>query len=83
MTIVPPPLAPPLRKINPPQWSRPSGSSHAMVGTGTFVFVGGQIATDDAGRVTAVGLVPQHAKPCGTSGQSSPRRAERLNMLRR
>jgi enamine deaminase RidA (YjgF/YER057c/UK114 family) len=30
-----------------------------MVGTGTIVFVGGQIATDDAGRVPSVGLVPQ------------------------
>jgi enamine deaminase RidA (YjgF/YER057c/UK114 family) len=30
-----------------------------MAGTGTFVFIGGQIATDNAGRVTCVGLVPQ------------------------
>jgi enamine deaminase RidA (YjgF/YER057c/UK114 family) len=30
-----------------------------MAGTGTFVFVSGQIATDNAGRVTSVGLVPQ------------------------
>jgi enamine deaminase RidA (YjgF/YER057c/UK114 family) len=30
-----------------------------MAGTGTIVFVGGQIATDNAGRVTALGLVPQ------------------------
>ncbi len=59
MTIVPPPLATPLRGINPPQWPSPRGYSHAMVGTGTFVFVGGQIATDSAGRVTSVGLVAQ------------------------
>jgi enamine deaminase RidA (YjgF/YER057c/UK114 family) len=30
-----------------------------MAGTGTFVFIGGQIATDNAGRVASVGLVPQ------------------------
>ena len=59
MTIVAPLLATPLREINPPKWPSPRGCSHAMAGTGTFVFVGGQIATDNAGRVTAVGLVPQ------------------------
>jgi enamine deaminase RidA (YjgF/YER057c/UK114 family) len=59
MTIVPPPLATPLREINPPKWPSPRGYSHAMAGSGTFVFLGGQIATDNAGRVTSVGLVPQ------------------------
>ena len=59
MTIVPSPLAAPLRGINPPKWPSPRGYSHAMAGTGTFVFVGGQIATDNACRVTSVGLVPQ------------------------
>ncbi len=52
MTIVPPSMANPLREINPPKWPSPRGYSHAMAGTGTFVFVGGQIATDNAGRVT-------------------------------
>ncbi len=59
MTIVPPSLATPLRRIDPPKWPSPRGCSHAVAGTGTFVFIGGQIATDNAGRVTAVGLVPQ------------------------
>lgn len=59
MTIVSPPLATPLRGINPPQWPSPRGYSHAMAGTGSFVFVGGQIASDNEGRVTSVGLVPQ------------------------
>ena len=59
MTIVPPPMANSLREINPPKWPCPSGYSHAMADTGTFVFVGGQIATDNAGRVTTLGLVPQ------------------------
>jgi enamine deaminase RidA (YjgF/YER057c/UK114 family) len=52
-------MANPLREINPPKWPYPRGYSHAMAGTGTFVFVGGQIATDNAGRVTTLGLVPQ------------------------
>jgi enamine deaminase RidA (YjgF/YER057c/UK114 family) len=59
MTIVGPPLATPLREINPPKWPSPRGYSHAMAGTGTFVFIGGQIATDNAGRVASIGLVPQ------------------------
>jgi len=59
MTIVPPPLAAPLRSINPTKWPSPRGYSHAMAGTGTFVFISGQIATDNAGRVTSVGLIPQ------------------------
>jgi enamine deaminase RidA (YjgF/YER057c/UK114 family) len=59
MTIVPPSLATPLRTINPSKWPSPRGYSHAMAGTGSFVFIGGQIATDNAGRVTSVGLIPQ------------------------
>ncbi len=59
MTIVPPSLATPLRRVDPPKWPSPCGYSHAVAGTGTFVFVGGQIAADNAGRVTSVGLVPQ------------------------
>ena len=59
MTIVPPPMTTPLREINPPQWPSPRGYSHARAGTGTFVFVGGQIATDYTGQVTTVGLLLQ------------------------
>jgi len=59
MTIVPPPLATPLRKINPPELPRPRGFSHVVAGTGTFVFVSGQTATDHTGKVTTVGLLLQ------------------------
>ncbi|MGO4572710.1 RidA family protein [Microvirga sp. 2TAF3] len=59
MTIVPPPMAPPLWSIDPAKWPSPRGYSHAMAGTGTFVFISGQIATDNAGRVTSIGLIPQ------------------------
>jgi enamine deaminase RidA (YjgF/YER057c/UK114 family) len=58
VTIVPPP-APPLHKINPPELPRPRGFSHAVAGTGTFVFVSGQIATDHMGKVTTAGLLLQ------------------------
>jgi enamine deaminase RidA (YjgF/YER057c/UK114 family) len=58
VTIVPPP-APPLHKFNPPELPRPRGFSHAVAGTGTFVFVSGQIATDHMGKVTTAGLLLQ------------------------
>lgn len=48
-----------LQKINPAKWPAPCGYPHPVAGTGTFVFISGQIATDNAGRVTTVGLVPQ------------------------
>jgi enamine deaminase RidA (YjgF/YER057c/UK114 family) len=45
--------------VQPCGWPPPTGHAHAVVGSGTFVFVGGQIATDEAGRVTSFGLVAQ------------------------
>ena len=59
MTIIPSPLTPPLRKINPPEFPRPRGFSHAVAGTGTFVCIGGQMATDHTGKVATVGLLLQ------------------------
>lgn len=59
MAILRPPLATPLCRIAPSQWPSPSKHSPVVVGTDTFVFVSGQIATDDQGSVTSVGLVPQ------------------------
>lgn len=59
MTIVSLRPANSLRRIDPPKWPSPRGYSHGMAGMGTFVFVGGQIATDNAGRVTSIGLIPQ------------------------
>ncbi|MXQ10233.1 hypothetical protein [Microvirga makkahensis] len=48
MTTVPPTLAVPLRRIEPPRWPSLHGHSHAAAGTGTFVLIGGQIATGNA-----------------------------------
>ncbi|MBA1154645.1 RidA family protein [Microvirga mediterraneensis] len=59
MTIVSPRSATLLRRIDPPKWPSPRGYSHGMAGMGTLVFVGGQIAADNAGRVTSIGLIPQ------------------------
>jgi enamine deaminase RidA (YjgF/YER057c/UK114 family) len=45
--------------VQPSEWALPSDCAHAVVGTGTFVFVGGQIATDENGHIVTTGLVAQ------------------------
>jgi enamine deaminase RidA (YjgF/YER057c/UK114 family) len=47
-----------LTVLQPPSWPRPKGYANAMMGTGTFVLVSGQIGWDAEGRF-ADGLVPQ------------------------
>jgi enamine deaminase RidA (YjgF/YER057c/UK114 family) len=46
-------------RINPPELARPSGFSHAVVGTGTTVFLAGQTGTDVAGVIVDGGIVAQ------------------------
>lgn len=46
-----------IERVNPPALVRPSGFSHAVVGTGRVVFLAGQTATDAAGNVVAPGDV--------------------------
>jgi enamine deaminase RidA (YjgF/YER057c/UK114 family) len=53
------PAALPLTTVQPSGWARPSGCAHAVVGTGTFIFVGGQVATDENGRIATIGLIAQ------------------------
>jgi enamine deaminase RidA (YjgF/YER057c/UK114 family) len=48
-----------LQFVNPPELGRPSGFSHAAVGTGTVVFLAGQTALDASGRVVGRGVVEQ------------------------
>lgn len=48
--------------INPPELGRPSGFSHAAVGTGRIVFLAGQTALDDSGRIVGGGVVEQFEK---------------------
>lgn len=46
-----------ISRINPPSLVRPSGFSHAVVGSGRVVFLAGQTAVDASGRVVAPGDV--------------------------
>ncbi len=48
-----------IERVNPPELARPSGFSHAVVGTGTVVFLAGQTALDADGRITGDGIVAQ------------------------
>jgi enamine deaminase RidA (YjgF/YER057c/UK114 family) len=48
-----------LQRVNPPELARPSGFSHAVVGTGRVIFLAGQTALDAEGRVTGEGVVEQ------------------------
>ncbi len=47
-----------LTTLQPPSWPRPKGYSNAMMGSGTFILVGGQIGWDQQGQF-AEGLVAQ------------------------
>jgi enamine deaminase RidA (YjgF/YER057c/UK114 family) len=51
-----------LEFVNPPELGRPSGFSHAAVGTGKVVFLAGQTALDDTGRIVGDGVVEQFEK---------------------
>jgi enamine deaminase RidA (YjgF/YER057c/UK114 family) len=46
-----------IERVNPPSLARPSGFSHAVVGSGRVVFLAGQTATGVDGRVVAPGDV--------------------------
>lgn len=48
-----------LRRINPPSLAAPSGFSHAVVATGTTVFLAGQTGTSASGAIVAGGVVVQ------------------------
>lgn len=48
-----------LEHVNPPELGRPSGFSHAVVGSGTTVFLAGQTALDAEGRLVGTGIVEQ------------------------
>ena len=48
-----------LRRVNPDSLARPSGFSHAVVGTGTTVHLAGQTALDASGTIVGDCLVGQ------------------------
>ena len=45
--------------VNPPELARPSGFSHAAVGSGKVVFLAGQTALDSDGRIVGDNVVGQ------------------------
>lgn len=48
-----------MKRINPPSLVAPSGFSHAVVATGTTVFLAGQTGMSADGAIVAGGVVPQ------------------------
>lgn len=48
-----------LRRVNPPSLARASGFSHAVVATGTTVFLAGQTGMTADGAIVPGGVVPQ------------------------
>lgn len=46
-------------RIDPPELARPSGFTHAVVATGTTVFLAGQTALDASGAIVGDGIVGQ------------------------
>lgn len=48
-----------IERVNPPELAAPRGFSHAVVGTGTTVFLAGQTALDAAGRIVGADIVAQ------------------------
>ena len=48
-----------IERVNPPELAAPAGFSHAVVGTGTIVFLAGQTALDATGRIVGDDIVAQ------------------------
>jgi enamine deaminase RidA (YjgF/YER057c/UK114 family) len=48
-----------VNRINPPSLAAPSGFSHAVVATGTTVFLAGQTGMDSSGAIVPGGVVAQ------------------------
>jgi enamine deaminase RidA (YjgF/YER057c/UK114 family) len=48
-----------IERVNPADLAPPSGFAHAVVGTGTFVFLAGQAALDRDGKIVGTGVVEQ------------------------
>jgi enamine deaminase RidA (YjgF/YER057c/UK114 family) len=48
-----------MKRINPPSLAEPSGFSHAVVASGTTVFLAGQTGADASGSIVPGGVVAQ------------------------
>ncbi len=54
-----------IERVNPTDLARPAGFSHAVVATGTTVFLAGQTAMDAAGRIVGDDVVGQFETALG------------------
>jgi enamine deaminase RidA (YjgF/YER057c/UK114 family) len=54
-----------VERINPPDLAEPTGFSHAVVGTGTIVFLAGQTAMAPDGRIVGADVVSQFETALG------------------
>jgi enamine deaminase RidA (YjgF/YER057c/UK114 family) len=54
-----------VERVNPPELPPPRGFSHAVVGTGTTIFLAGQTALDAQGRIVGAGVVAQFEQALG------------------
>ena len=54
-----------MKRVNPPSLAKPSGFSHAVVATGTTVFLAGQTSMDAQGLIVGDGVVEQFEQALG------------------
>jgi enamine deaminase RidA (YjgF/YER057c/UK114 family) len=54
-----------IERVNPDGLAQPRGFSHAVVGSGTVVFLAGQTALDEDGRIVGDGVVAQFEQALG------------------
>jgi enamine deaminase RidA (YjgF/YER057c/UK114 family) len=54
-----------IERVDPPELAEPRGFAHAVVGTGTVVFLAGQTALDRDGRIVGEGVVAQFEQALG------------------
>jgi enamine deaminase RidA (YjgF/YER057c/UK114 family) len=54
-----------IERVNPPELAAPRGFSHAVVGTGTTIFLAGQTALDADGGIVGDGVVAQFEQALG------------------
>jgi len=56
-----------MQRVNPPSLAAPSGFSHAVVATGTTVFLAGQTGMDSSGAIVPGGVVAQFEQALANS----------------
>ena len=54
-----------VERVNPPELGPPSGFSHAVIASGTVIFLAGQTAIDASGQIAAAGIVAQFEHSLG------------------